>query len=39
MLLQRYIESGRYCALFLTLLVVSGCAGGGLVSAPTTVDI
>ncbi len=38
MLLQRYIESGRYCALFLTLLVFGGCAGGGLVSAPTTVD-
>ena len=38
MLLQRYIESGRYCALLLTLLVFGGCAGGGLVSAPTTVD-
>jgi tetratricopeptide (TPR) repeat protein len=38
MLLQRYIESGRYCALFLALLVFGGCAGGGLVSAPTPVD-
>ena len=38
MLLQRYIESGRYCAIFLTLMVFGGCAGGGLVTAPTTGD-
>ena len=40
MLLQRYIESGRYCALLLTLMLFGGCAGGGggLVTAPTTVD-
>ena len=38
MLLQRCIESGRYCALLLALLVFGGCAGGGLVTAPTTSD-
>ena len=38
MLLQRCIESGRYCGLLLTLMVFGGCAGGGLVTAPTTVD-
>ena len=38
MLLQRYIESGRYGALLLTLIVFGGCAGGGLVTAPTTGD-
>ena len=40
MLLQRYIESGRNCALLLTLMLFGGCAGGGggLVTAPTTVD-
>jgi len=38
MLLQRCIESGRCCALLLALLAVGGCAGGGLVTAPTTAE-
>ena len=38
MLLQRCIESARYCALMLTLMLFGGCAGGSLVTAPTTVD-
>ena len=38
MLLQRCIESGRHCALWLTLMVFGGCAGGGMVTAPTMVD-
>jgi tetratricopeptide (TPR) repeat protein len=38
MLLQRCIESGRYCAALLALLVFGGCAGGGLVTAPATIE-
>jgi len=38
MLLQRCIESGRYCAVLLALLVFGGCAGGGLVTAPATIE-
>ena len=38
MLLQRFIESGRYCALLLALLVLGGCAVGGLGTAPATIE-
>ena len=38
MLLQRCTESVRCCTLLLTLMVVSGCAGGNLVKGPTAVD-
>ncbi len=38
MLLQRCTEPGRYCALLLSLMVFGGCAGGGSLTAPATVD-
>lgn len=38
MLLQRCIKPGRYCTLFLSLMVFGGCAGGGAVTAPAAVD-
>jgi tetratricopeptide (TPR) repeat protein len=38
MLLQRFIDSGRYCALLLALLVFGGCAVGGPVTAPATIE-
>jgi tetratricopeptide (TPR) repeat protein len=38
MLLQRFIESGRYCALLLALLVLGGCAVGGPGTAPAPVE-
>ncbi len=38
MLLQRCIESVRCCVPLLTLVLLSGCAGGNLVAVSTAVD-
>jgi tetratricopeptide (TPR) repeat protein len=38
MLLQRCIEPVRRCVPLLTLMVLSGCAGGNLATVPTAVD-